>query len=312
MAWKYLLSPTFQVVNTAGKPATGGYIEVYIHGTRDRYYCASDFDGTLHPFKIPLDSLGANIVLADDSQTYDVYVYNRYGSLIMSRYDVPTVRGKDSAYSGDVSDATCSFTKYSGDTSEMSSGSALKVLFTKISKFFASLKSVSFTGSYNDLSNKPNIDNGRIHRLRPISDEVIGETSNYDGWVLDLESQNESAPGGYDRLTPQRLKQILDNGEFLVMEVFQSGDYIPLALQALVDVQNENPLRIKVEFVRQYAYNNLLGFLRMAMYTPTGEESYIQMLGIGRNSSWYQDKEALAINGDGGDVTVDFTEAQFI
>lgn len=152
MAWKYLLSPTFQVINTAGKPATGGYIEVYIHGTRERYYCASDFDGTLHPFKIPLDSLGANIVLADDSQTYDVYVYNRYGSLIMSRYDVHTVRGKDSAYSGDVSDATATFTKDDGDHSEISSGSTLKVLFTKISKFFASLKRVAFTGSYNDLS----------------------------------------------------------------------------------------------------------------------------------------------------------------
>lgn len=210
---------------------------------------------------------------------------------------------------GDGKDVTVTFTEASTRTN-IASTESLSTLFGKVKKFFTDLASVAFSGSYDDLTSKPNIYNGRIHRLRPISDEVIGETSNYDGWVLDLESQNESAPGGYDRLTPQRLKQILDNGEFLVMEVFQSGDYIPLALQALVDVQNENPLRIKVEFVRQYAYNNLLGFLRMAMYTPTGEESYIQMLGIGPNSSWYQDKEALAINGDGGDVTVDFTEAQ--
>lgn len=88
MALKYLLSPTFQTINTAGKPATGGYIEVYVHGTRDKYYCASDFEGTLHPFKIPLDSLGSNIILADDTHLYDVYVYNRYGTLMMSRYNV--------------------------------------------------------------------------------------------------------------------------------------------------------------------------------------------------------------------------------
>lgn len=157
MAWKYLLSPTFQVVNTAGKPATGGYIEVYVHGTRDRYYCASDFDGTLHPFKIPLDSLGANIVLADDSQTYDVYVYNRYGSLIMSRYDVPTVRGKDSAYSGDISDATSTLTKNEGDLSSMASGMSIKNILTSISNFFAGLKKVAFSASYNDLSDKPTI-----------------------------------------------------------------------------------------------------------------------------------------------------------
>lgn len=84
----YLVDPIFQVINTAGKPATGGYIEVYVHGTGDKYYCASDFDGTLHPFKIPLDSLGSNIILADDANAYDIYAYNRYGSLLMSRYNV--------------------------------------------------------------------------------------------------------------------------------------------------------------------------------------------------------------------------------
>ena len=87
-SWAYLLAPAFQIVNTAGKPLTEGWIEVYIAGTRNKYYCASDFNGTLHPFQIPLDSLGANIVLANPDQAYDVYVYNKYGSLIMSRYHV--------------------------------------------------------------------------------------------------------------------------------------------------------------------------------------------------------------------------------
>ena len=86
--WAYLLDPTFQQVNSSGKPLTGGWLEVYIHGTRTKYYCASDFDGTLHPFKIPLDSLGANIVLASPAHAYDIYVYNVYGNLVMSRYNV--------------------------------------------------------------------------------------------------------------------------------------------------------------------------------------------------------------------------------
>jgi hypothetical protein len=86
--WAYLLDPCFQLVNTAGKPLTEGYIEVYYHGTRTKYYCASDFDGTLHPFQIPLDSLGSNIVLASPDYAYDVYVYNKFGSLVMSRYNV--------------------------------------------------------------------------------------------------------------------------------------------------------------------------------------------------------------------------------
>lgn len=84
----YLLDPTFQLVNTAGKPLTDGWLEVYIHGTRDKYYCYSDFEGTLHPFKIPLDSLGSNIVLASVDNAYDVYVYNKFGALVLSRYNV--------------------------------------------------------------------------------------------------------------------------------------------------------------------------------------------------------------------------------
>lgn len=91
--WSYLLEPTFQIENSAGKPLTDGWIEVYIHGTRTKYYCASDFNGTLHSFKIALDSLGSNIVLASPAHSYDIYVYNKYGSLVMSRYNVVPATG---------------------------------------------------------------------------------------------------------------------------------------------------------------------------------------------------------------------------
>lgn len=93
MALNYLLSPEFQICTSSGKPATNGYIETYLHGTRDKYYCAASFDGVLHPFRIPLDSLGSNVVLADDGRSYDVYIYNRYGSLLMSRYNVHPASG---------------------------------------------------------------------------------------------------------------------------------------------------------------------------------------------------------------------------
>ena len=103
MALNYLLDPMFQIENSAGKPATDGWLEVYIHGTRNKYYCASNFDGTLHPFKIKLDSLGSNIVLADDGQAYDVYAYNRFGSLLMSRYNVqPGSGGGGSVITGEM------------------------------------------------------------------------------------------------------------------------------------------------------------------------------------------------------------------
>jgi hypothetical protein len=114
MALAYLLSPTFQFVNTAGRPLTGGYLEVYIAGSRDKYYCASDFNGTLHPFRIPLDSLGASVVLADDGHSYDVYAYNRYGSLSMSRYNVSPGGGGISSGSITSTDGSIVITQTQG------------------------------------------------------------------------------------------------------------------------------------------------------------------------------------------------------
>ena len=108
--WAYLLDPTFELVNTAGKPLTDGWIEVYIHGTRNKYYCAKDFDGTLHEFKIPLDSLGANIVLASPAHSYDIYIYNKYGTLVMSRYNIIPATG-DGAVIKDVKDDITNLTE---------------------------------------------------------------------------------------------------------------------------------------------------------------------------------------------------------
>ena len=103
--WDYLLDPAFQLVNTKGSPLTGGHLEVFYNGTRTPYYCASDFNGTLHPFKIPLDSLGSNVVLADPKFSYDIYVYNRFGVLQMSRYNVHPGSGSGSGTSGEGGDA---------------------------------------------------------------------------------------------------------------------------------------------------------------------------------------------------------------
>lgn len=129
MALNYLLSPTFQAVSTAGKPLTGGYIETYLAGTRTKYFCASDFSGTLHPFKIPLDALGSNIVLADDGQSYDVYIYNRYGSLSMSRYNVnPSEGGGVSTTNITSTDGTITVTDTAGGVDLSVNGAIPSVL----------------------------------------------------------------------------------------------------------------------------------------------------------------------------------------
>ena len=51
---------------------------------------------------------------------------------------------------GDSSNTTSTFTKDSGDTSSITSGSKLSAIFTAISSFFASLKSLAFKDKVTD------------------------------------------------------------------------------------------------------------------------------------------------------------------
>lgn len=57
---------------------------------------------------------------------------------------------------GDGSAVTATFTA-AGTRANIASGDTLATIFSKIAKFFGDLKNVAFTGSYNDLTNKPTI-----------------------------------------------------------------------------------------------------------------------------------------------------------
>ena len=50
-----------------------------------------NFDGAMNPFKIPLNSDGRVVMLADPSLTYDVYIRNSYGDLVCSRLNVECI-----------------------------------------------------------------------------------------------------------------------------------------------------------------------------------------------------------------------------
>ena len=93
-SYVYLINPTFQFMNVSGKPLVDGYVNVYISGTRSKYYAFSDFDGTLHPFNIPLNALGSAVILVSPAHSYDIYVYNSVGTLQMSRYNITPATGE--------------------------------------------------------------------------------------------------------------------------------------------------------------------------------------------------------------------------
>ena len=106
----YLLQPNFQFVDISGKPLVGGWIEVYVHNeTPIPYITKADFDGTDNPFKVHLNVKGMAVVIADDANAYDVYVYGKNGGLFWSASKVTistyaNVRGEGAIDVTDVGD----------------------------------------------------------------------------------------------------------------------------------------------------------------------------------------------------------------
>lgn len=88
MAMVYLLEPNFQVVDESGKPEVGGWIEVRKYNDNSPVITKKDFDGTDNPYKVVLNSLGMATIIVDSAYAYNVFCYNRFGSLKWSRLNI--------------------------------------------------------------------------------------------------------------------------------------------------------------------------------------------------------------------------------
>lgn len=93
--------------------------------------------------------------------------YHR-GNVSLSAADVGAV-----AEEGDASDTTVTFSA-AAERANITTGEKLSALFSKIAKWLSDLKPVAFSGSYDDLSNKPTIP---TDTWRPVVDNLISTSS---------------------------------------------------------------------------------------------------------------------------------------
>ena len=88
---------------------------------------------------------------------YYVLPAGKSGTIALTS-DIPDISGKLDK-TGDASNTTVAFSAASA-RENVKTGEKLSVIVGKIAKWFADLKTVAFTGSYNDLANKPTIPDG--------------------------------------------------------------------------------------------------------------------------------------------------------
>lgn len=121
-----------------------------------------------HAYKTEAEWTSSNPVLLAGEQAYNsdnnkykigdgTSTWSQLSYVIPSKSDV----GLGNVPNVATNDQTPTFSQAS-TRANIASGEKLSVIFGKLMKWFSDLKTVAFTGSYNDLSNKPTIGNGTI------------------------------------------------------------------------------------------------------------------------------------------------------
>lgn len=122
---------------------------------------------------------------------------------------IDTELGKRPLKTDPASDMTVVFTQASSRTN-LTTGEKLSVSLGKIMKFFADLKTVAFSGSYEDLSNKPTIPSGTAANCQVVDDvddiKAITESGYVPGTlalkqvIIDLSAVQQSFQDGVNTL----------------------------------------------------------------------------------------------------------------
>ena len=95
--YAYIIPPSAQFRDLNGKPYSAGFVEFYKHGTSEKYITYADWAGSFNPFRIPLNSQGRAVAIAEKDVILDMYVYNYLGNLAYSRLNVRTTEDQDGA-----------------------------------------------------------------------------------------------------------------------------------------------------------------------------------------------------------------------
>lgn len=141
-------------VSFANLPALSNAESGWMYNVSDQFTTTSDFNegaGKVIP-------AGSNVYKTADGK-WDVLagtpvttVNGQTGNVVLNKVDV----GLGNVPNVTTNNQTPTFTQAT-TRGNISSGEKLFVIFGKIMKWFSDLKNVAFTGSYNDLSNKPSI-----------------------------------------------------------------------------------------------------------------------------------------------------------
>lgn len=96
-----------------------------------------------------------------------------------------------------TNDQTPTFTEAS-TRNNIASGEKLSVIFGKIQKFFNDLKTVAFSGSYTDLSNKPQVNGVELSGNKTASQLGMANSNTFQGTIAEWNALSTTEKKAYD------------------------------------------------------------------------------------------------------------------
>ncbi len=207
---------------------------------------------------------------------------------------------------------TPTFTQ-AGTRSNLKSGENLSTIFGKVMKWFADLKTVAFTGSYNDLSNKPSI---------PAAVAVKGNAeSTYRVGNVNITPANIGSPTISDFNTLK--KSVADGKASIASAITAKG--VSTAADAAFATMAANILKIPSgggaayygTVIQQSGYTSSLSHsIAAAMTMPAGHKLYhYYAVGmVGQNNGLYMDGtpnavQTLTLSGIGATAYINIIES---
>lgn len=170
---------------------------------------------------------------------------------------------------GDGSNVTVTFTQASTRTN-VATGEKLSASLGKIAKYFADLKSVAFSGSYNDLSNKPSIP--------VVTNDLTDELkANYDAAYT--HSQTAHAPSNAQANVIESIKV---NGSAVAVSSKSVNITVPTTVASLSDAAN---YALKSDLVNVYKYQGSVATYGELPTTSTAGYVY-NVESDGMNYAW--------------------------
>lgn len=223
MALQYLFDPNKQFQDRNGTNNVAGFLKVFLNGTDDYAVTYSDFNGTINPDAIVLDTDGRGVVIVDDTKVYRLEVYTRGGTLM---WTVPNYRANGGS-GGSGNFVEVEGTESEIDVTRTTEGGIVKFVVSIASAFKSSITALNTAVTYISAGLSGKKAKQAPAEFTGSTEKTITDIAQDEDGVLTVtfgDIKKEIFLADYSNVTYSELLTAIEDGKFPVVKKTSSYD----------------------------------------------------------------------------------------